>query len=70
MKDGTTIGFTKNLTNNEYFEIVWHSKNIASFKLWTNKYIYVNSCDNKLHCDSDNWKSPECAFLINQIQCN
>ena len=75
MKDGRNhkIGFSKNLTSNEYFQIVWHSKNIISLKLWTNKYIYVNSRDNKLYCDGDNWKAPECAFLIKpnpQMQLN
>ena len=48
------IGFSETLTDNEYFQIVWHSFNIISFKLWNNNFIYVRN----------NWKSPECAFLI------
>ena len=72
IKDGSRIDFSENLTNNEYFQVVWNSENMASFKLWTNKCIYVNSRDNKLYCDGDNWKATECAFLIklNPIQLN
>ena len=62
MKDDNTISFSQNLTNNIFFQIVLHSKNIISFKIWTNKCIYVNSRDNELYCDGDNWNAPECPF--------